>query len=160
MTSEPLSDAQEDAHTPSPDALAAELDLMEKAAALMGADAPAELFDAPPPADARFEDRVAEVPEADDDEDMPPKRVIEWSRTPSVRDQETRYPGTTRHVEPETKVLDLSKPKELEEFNRIQRANFNPDNPTLAIIELDRQPHNGSWAVFVTYCQVQYQKLS
>lgn len=82
-----------------------------------------------------------------------------WLPTPSVRNQMVEHPLTVRYANPETKVLSLSKPEDLREFNRIQKASSDIEAPTLSITELEKQQHAGSWTVLITFYEVQYTQL-
>lgn len=82
-----------------------------------------------------------------------------WATTPSVKDQVNRYPDSIRMIDPETKVLDLSNPAHLAEYNRLQRESADLTKRKLAITELERQAVNGTWVALVTYYRVEYQVL-
>lgn len=129
-------------------------DVMEKAAS---ADAPA-LEDFVEVDGDRFSDRVVEEV---DEEDAPAASEEEstWMSRPSVKDQIVRYPESIRRVDPETKILQMKDPAQLAEYNRIQKQSSDPISPSLAIMECDRQPFEGSWVTLITYCKVQYRKL-
>ncbi len=51
-----------------------------------------------------------------------------------------------------TKVLDLSNPKDLEEFNRLLNAHSNPKgNIQLSIVDRKYNEHEGKFIVFIMY---------
>lgn len=107
--------------------------------------------------ESRFEDRPVLVEEPTD---LPASTSdASWGSRPTVRRQMQEHPHTVRLVNPETKVLNLADPAALKEFNRIQRCSSDLEAPTLAITELEKQQHEGTWSVFVTFCEVQYMQL-
>jgi hypothetical protein len=136
--------------------LAGAEDLLEKSASAPGKD---EFLD---DEDDRFESRVVVQSAAADEEEAEAEeeaRTAEWGPQPTVRDQFLRHPDSVRLADPETKVLNLSDKAQLDEFNRIQRASSDPEKPTLSIVELEKQPFQGSWTVLVTFSKVQYRRL-
>jgi len=112
----------------------------------------------------RFEDRPPAGPDDKDatkDDDETPARPTDtrWGSKPSIREQMTEKPSSVRLVNPETKILTLSKPADLAEYNRLLKASADPEAPTLAISVLEKQPYEGSWVVFITYQEVQYMQF-
>ena len=112
----------------------------------------------------RFEDRPPAGPDDKDaakDDDETPARPTDtrWGSRPSIRGQMGEQPATVRLANPETKILSLSKPADLAEYNRIQKAAADPEAPTLAISALDKQPYEGSWVVLITFQEVQYMQF-
>ena len=113
----------------------------------------------------RFEDRPPVGPDdkdaTKDDDDETPARPTDtrWGSRPSIRGQMAEQPATVRLANPETKILSLSKPADLAEYNRIQKAAADPEAPTLAISALDKQPYEGSWVVLITFQEVQYMQF-
>jgi hypothetical protein len=112
----------------------------------------------------RFEDRPPAGPDDKDatkDDDETPTRPTDtrWGSKPSIRGQMAEQPSSVRLVNPETKILTLSKPADLAEYNRLLKASADPETPTLAISVLEKQPYEGSWVVFITYQEVQYMQF-
>jgi hypothetical protein len=114
---------------------------------------------------SRFEERPVVAPDdADEDEEEKEEQrrsssSMIWGDRPTMRNQLQEQPRTVRFVDPETKMLDLSKAAELKEYNRIQRAASDLESPTLAVQEVDKQKHEGTWIVLITFCKVQYMQL-
>lgn len=113
----------------------------------------------------RFEER-SETPEAeedtsDEDGDELERRLASrgWSSSPSVKDQAERFPESVRLVDPETKILDLSNPTQLAEYNRLQKESSDVNKRKIAIAELERQQANGTWQALVTFYRVEYRTL-
>ena len=125
-------------------------DYLEKSAA----DAPpkAQFVDVEP---ERLKIRPEPAPEEPEEEEKLPENSI-WGDRPTVRNQVDLYPDSVRFVDPETKILDLSKAEDLIEFNRILKASDDHEAATLRMTDVERQFHEGSWSVFVTYHKVQY----
>ena len=136
---------------------------------LMLTKSAAEVDTQVPPAatdDSRFEERVTAEPPPDDpdngdDAEDKPKRgsSTKWGTRPSVRNQAIDRPETVRFINPTTKVLRLSEAEHLTEYNRIQRFASDAEMPTLAITEVEKQAHNGTWHVLITFCEIQYMQL-
>jgi hypothetical protein len=144
-----------------------ELELLEHADELFekSAASVAEETDYVRVEESRFEDRPPVAPD-DEDEDENEKEErrrssssMIWGAKPTLRNQLQEQPRTVRFVDPETKMLDLSKAADLKEYNRIQRAAADLESPTLAVQEIDKQKHEGTWVVLITFCTVQYMQL-
>lgn len=108
---------------------------------------------------SRFEEKLPEPVEPSKEEKDKPPLDKKWSRSPSVRNQMQQHPQTVRYANPETKILNLSKSEELKEWNRIQQGCASIEAPSLAITEVEKQQHDGSWTVYVTYSEVHYMEL-
>jgi hypothetical protein len=150
-----------------------EAELLGRVEELMMTKSAAEVDTQVPPVvtdDSRFEAResVEQPPEGpDNDADAAegvtgePTRAssTKWGTRPSVRNQALERPETVRFINPTTKVLRFSDADHLTEYNRIQRAASDAEAPTLAITEVEKQPHNGTWHVLITFCEIQYMQL-
>jgi hypothetical protein len=147
---------------PSPDEAMKEAEFLAAAESLLEKSA-AVPEDFETPADEVGSDRLEDRPTVDDsepdDEDSDRPAENEWVSKPTVRHQARLYPDSVRHVDPETKVLNLSSAPQLAELNRIQKAAADPEAPTLYIAEMAKQPFEGSWVVYVTFYKVQYCKI-
>ena len=128
-------------------------ELFEKSASVLSVDdqekfvkVDADRFEDRPPAGP--DDKDAAKDAAKDDDETPARPTdTRWGSRPSIRGQMAEQPATVRLANPETKILSLSKPADLAEYNRIQKAAADPEAPTLAISALDKQPYEGSWVV-------------
>lgn len=110
--------------------------------------------------EARFEERrTEETAEAEEEKVAPTSSSDTWLPQPSIKDQVFRYPESVRTVDPETKMFDLSKAEDIKKFNEIQKAASDPEAPTMAILEKDKQACEGSWTLLVTYAKVEYTKM-
>ena len=134
-------------------------EIMEKSAAVDGDAAVPAMVEFTPSEPDRFEERPEVSPDEEEEEEEAPTTRAKWGDAPSVRNQMLDHPSTVRLADPETKILDLSKPADLKEYNRIQKAASDEEAPTLAITEVERQQTDGSWTALITFHQVQYQQL-
>lgn len=100
-----------------------------------------------------------ESPDPKSEEDLEiPTAENRWQSKPSVPDQFIKHNETIRGVNPTTVVLDLREPGDLDKLNEIQNRTVG-DNPTAAIMVMERQQFEGSWSVYLTYETIEYQKL-
>ncbi len=118
------------------------------------------------PAEAAPVEPVAEVAaeEEDDDEgeeDAPrrtPRIDSGWAATPSISSQAMRAPDTVRLAGLQSAVLNLSEPADLKRWNDIL-ACTEGDSASMMITESERNFHNGTYVLFVTYGRLEYKRI-
>jgi hypothetical protein len=117
-----------------------------------------------PTEDGRFHERER-IEDSKESQEAQAKRAkkkrdhAKWGDAPSMRDQITKMPDTVRLVAPVTKVLNLSKPEDLAELNKLKALERADGGPTIVITEYERKFHEGVWWVFITHERIQYQQL-
>ena len=87
------------------------------------------------------------------------KAPVKWGPEPVVKHQFEEYPDTVRLRDPTTVVYDLSKPSDVEAYNKIRRAERAEGGPRVAVVDYERQFYEGRWVVLITYEKVEYQQL-
>ena len=104
-------------------------ELFEKSASVLSVDdqekfvkVDADRFEDRPPAGPDDKDAAKDAAKDDDDETPARPTDTRWGSRPSIRGQMAEQPATVRLANPETKILSLSKPADLAEYNRIQKA--------------------------------------
>ena len=105
--------------------------------------------------------RRADNADAEEETDpRPPKNVTQgFQSVPSIPNQILKYPDTVRRTKTSAEVLNLSDVSDLAKWNRLLESTGNENGPTVEILDHERKFHEGSWYVYVSYSNLQYQKL-
>ena len=104
-------------------------------------------------------DLMEVVDEGTDYIESDPSCLEERTTHDDADDVEVDEPIESDATHPETKILNLGNSDDLKEFNQLQRAAADPEAPKLAITEMEKQSHEGSWTVYVTFRKVEYMQL-